>query len=302
MKSGRDWESISNIKLVLVSYLNTYPLVWGLKKLFKKGKGPEIILCPPSHGSRLLMEGKVDIALVPSITYLNCNTPFEVLPFGIISRKEVDTVLLVGNASIENWERIFLDEDSLSSIELTKILFQIKNRKIEFIDGIREIENLDENSGALIIGNKCFKWAQNFSWCYDLSKLWFDFTGLPFVFAIVLARPEIGKDYLLTAYDLIDKVIRVGIENIAQVVEDWLLEYPHEIKLKKRSYYYSYLKNKIFYNINREAILGLKKFYSINKKILPEEKAIKLSNEYFRMYDPAFGKESDSIKGKDENS
>ena len=126
IKSGKNWESvynISNIKLVLVSYLNSYPLVWGLKKLFKKNKGPEIILCPPSIGSKLLIEKKADIALVPSITYLTCDIPFEILPFGIISRKDVDTVLLVGNSPMENWEKIFLDEDSLSSVELTKIIF-----------------------------------------------------------------------------------------------------------------------------------------------------------------------------------
>ncbi|MBW1679402.1 MAG: hypothetical protein JRJ08_04550, partial [Deltaproteobacteria bacterium] len=85
MKSGRVWELNSDkLKIVLVSYLNTYPIVWGLKQLARRYK-QEIILCPPSQCSRSLMEGRTGLALVPAITYLTCDLPFDILPYGIIS-------------------------------------------------------------------------------------------------------------------------------------------------------------------------------------------------------------------------
>jgi len=282
MKSGKVWELSSNkINIVLVSYLNTYPIVWGLKKLKEKYQ-PKIILCPPSQCSRLIIEKKTDIALVPAITYITSDHSFEILPYGIISKKEVDTVLLVGNTPLENWEKVLLDEDSLTSIELVKIFFRLKNLKTKFISGIKGIDKLDRKTGALLIGNKCFQLSSHFTKVYDLSQLWFDLTGLPFVFALFLVRSEIDRNSLLHACWIIREAIDIGLKNLHQVIEDWLKENPHELKLKEKAYYYDYLKNKISYHLSSDALEGLKKFYEKCEVNIPLEKKKKLSLDYFR--------------------
>jgi len=292
MKSGRVWKLGSDkLKIVLVSYLNTYPIVWGLKQLDKRYKS-RIIFCPPSQCSRLLIEGKTNIALVPAITYLASDQPFEILPYGIISKQEVDTVLLVGNTPLENWKKVLLDEDSLTSVELVKIFFRLKNHKVEFISGIKGIDKLDNKTGALIIGNKCFQLSSHFSRIYDLSKIWFDLTGFPFVFAIFLARSETDKIALLHAYRMIKEAIHFGLKNLNQVIEDWLKENPQEVNLKEKTYYYDYLKNKISYNLSPDAIKGLKKFYEKCEKALPLDKEERLSIVYFRQFYSSLGNNS----------
>jgi len=287
MKSGKVWESPSEpLKIVLVSYLNTYPVVWGLKKLYKKYDTLQITLCPPSECSRaLLEEKKIDAALVPSITYLNSDIPFEILPFGIIAHKEVDTVLLTGNSPLEEWETVLLDNDSLTSRQLTKILFRLRNFTPQFKSGIEEIERIDNKTGALIIGNKCFHLASRFKYSYDLSRLWFEQTGLPFVFALFLARPTTNKKKFLSAAFMIKEAIHCGMDNLEEVIETWMEENAHEDTLKDRAYYYDYLKNKIAYDLTPEAIRGLEQFYRYSEKRLPPEKAGCLKPEYFSQFD-----------------
>ncbi|MCD6352903.1 MAG: menaquinone biosynthesis protein [Proteobacteria bacterium] len=273
------------LKIVLVSYLNTYPIVWGLKKLYKKYDKLDIKLCPPSQCSRALLEDdEIDAALVPSITYLNSDFPFEILPFGIIANKEVDTVLLAGNSPLEEWKTVLLDNDSLTSVQLTKILFRLKNLTPQFKSGIKEIESLDDKSGALIIGNKCFRLASRFTCIYDLSKLWFELTKLPFVFALFLAKPATSKKKLLSCYLMIKEAIHCGLENLDEVIETWMKENHHEEKLKDRSYYYDYLKNKISYDLTPKTILGLEQFYNYCEKGLPPDKANRLKPDYFSQF------------------
>ena len=287
MKSGRTLESPSDpLKIVLVSYLNTYPIVWGLKKLYKKYDKLDIMLCPPSQCSRALLEDdEIDAALVPAITYLNSDIPFEILPFGLIANKEVDTVLLAGNSPLEEWKTVLLDNDSLTSVQLTRILFRLKNLAPQFKSGIKEIESLDNKSGALMIGNKCFRLASRFRYIYDLSKLWFELTELPFVFALFLAKPETSKKKFLRASLMIKEAIHCGLKNLDEVIKTWMKENAHEEKLKDRSYYYDYLKNKISYDLTPKAILGLEQFYNYCEKRLPPEKANRLKPDYFSQFD-----------------
>ncbi|HRR05622.1 MAG TPA: hypothetical protein P5325_02355, partial [Candidatus Woesebacteria bacterium] len=229
---------------------------------------------------KLLLD-KVAVALVPSITYLNSPLSFEILPFGIVANKEVDTVLLVGNRPLEEWKTVFLDSDSLTSVQLTKILFRLKNLFPRFIDGIGGIRNLDSYCGALIIGNKCFDLASRFSMVYDLSKIWFDLTQLPFVFALFLVHPQADQAILGEAYLIIKTAVELGLKNLDQVVEDWIKENPRESKEKDFEYYYDYLKNKISYFLTPEAILGLKEFFKQCEKKLAPEKEARLTPEYF---------------------
>ena len=282
MKFGTASEFPSDrLRIVLVSYLNTYPIVWGLKKI-EGNYQPEIILIPPAQCTQALLTDKVSVALVPSITYLNSSLAFELLPFGIVTHKQVDTVLLVGNRPVEEWETVFLDSDSLTSVQLAKILFRLKKLSPHFISGIERIERLGDQSGALIIGDKCFTLAPRFSMVYDLSNVWSDLTGLPFVFALFLVHPLCERAGLKEAYHMIKKAIELGINNLDQVIEDWCEENLQERNQKDHAYYYDYLKNKISYFLFPEALRGLREFFQKCEKQLPPEKQARLTPEYFQ--------------------
>ena len=282
MKFGTASESSSNrLRIALVSYLNTYPIVWGLKKIADHYH-PDIILAPPAQCTQTLLLDKVEVALVPSITYLHSGLAFELLPFGIVTHKQIDTVLLVGNRPCEEWKTVFFDTDSLTSVQLAKILFRFKKLSPHFISGIEEIEHLGDQAGALIIGDKCFTLASQFSMVYDLSKMWSELTGLPFVFALFLVHPRCEKARLEKVYLMLKEAIEVGINNLNYVIEEWCNENPRERNQKDHAYYFDYLKNKISYFLTPEALLGLREFFQKCEKQLPPEKEARLSPEYFQ--------------------
>ena len=282
MKSGTVSVSPSKQRrVVLVSYLNTYPIVWGLKKIADNYQ-PEIILATPAHCTQMLLLNKVEVALVPSITYLHSGLSFELLPFGIVAYKEIGTVLLVGNRPLEEWKTVLLDNDSLTSVQLAKVVLRLKNLSPHFISGIEGIEHLGDQSGALIIGDKCFSLASRFSMVYDLSKIWFDLTGLPFVFALFLVHPQSAKASLQENFLMIKEAIEVGLENLDHVIEEWCNENPQERNQKDHAYYYDYLKNKISYFLTPDAILGLREFFKKCEHQLPLEKEARLTPEYFQ--------------------
>ena len=282
MKFGTVSESPSDrLRVVLVSYLNTYPIVWGLKKIADNYQ-PDIILAPPAQCTQALLLDKVSVALVPSITYLHSRLAFELLPFGIVTQKQIDTVLLVGNRPFEEWKTVFLDIDSLTSVQLAKILFRFKKLSPHFISGIEGIEHIGDQSGALIIGDKCFTLASQFSMVYDLSKVWSELTGLPFVFALFLVHPQCERARLNEAYLMIKEAIEVGIKNLDHVIEEWCKENPQERNQKDHAYYYDYLKNKISYFLTPEALLGVRKFFEKCEEQLSPEKEARLTPEYFQ--------------------
>ncbi|MBN2469041.1 MAG: menaquinone biosynthesis protein [Deltaproteobacteria bacterium] len=275
---------LNKFNLVLVSYLNTYPIVWGLRRLERRYQ-PMAKLCPPSQCTRALIEGFADLALVPSITLLKYPQSFEVLPLGIVAEREVDTVLLVGNSPLEAWKIVLLDNDSLTSVQLTKILFRLKNLTPVFIRGLGGIESLDHETGALMIGNKCFHLASRFTYRYDLSRMWFDLTGLPFVFALFLFKPTSDRETLVNAYEMISEAITCGLANLDQVIDDWMKEDHSNEVIRDRAYYHDYLTNKISYPLTLRAIQGLKKFYDYCEEALPPEKAGRLTRDYFHHFD-----------------
>jgi len=284
MKFGTVSESPSDrLRIVLVSYLNTYPIVWGLKKIANYQSG--IILAPPAQCTQALLLEKVGVGLVPSITYLHSTLAFGLLPFGIVTHKQIDTVLLVGNRPFEEWKTVFLDTDSLTSVQLAKILFRLKKLSPHFISGIEGIEHLGDQSGALIIGDKCFTLASRFSMVYDLSKVWSELTGLPFVFALFLVHPQCERARLQEAYLMIKEAIEVGIKSLDRVIEEWCNENPQERNQKDHAYYYDYLKNKISYFLTPEALLGVRKFFEKCEEQLPPKKKARLTPEYFHALD-----------------
>lgn len=274
------------LRIALVSYLNTYPLVWGLRHLASAEK-PEMVLAPPSQCSVLLLSGSVQLALVPSITFLTSEPCFEVLPFGIISHGEVDTVLLAGNSPMEAWDTIYLDEDSLTSVQLARILVAEKKLQPRFLSGLPPLDILGERTGVLMIGNKCFQLAAGFRHCYDLSHLWFELTGLPFVFALFLADPQIPHFHLSGTCQLLQEAVRLGAEHLTEVVEDWLAEHPEEKPLKPKDYYYEYLARKISYALTPGALAGLRTFYEKSGREFAAPKRERLTPEYFCRLDPA---------------
>ena len=110
----------------------------------------------------------------------------------------------------------------------------------------------------LLIGDKVFDHEGLFAYTYDLAEEWKTLTGLPFAFALWVARKG-------TSYELIDALERsltLGVESIYEaIVENGFDRKPYDA--------YDYLTHNIDFIFNAEKHAALQKFWNSGIRITP---------------------------------
>ena len=238
-------------KVSAVSYLNTVPFIYGLKSS-KIYEDIELQLNYPSICAKKLINDEVDIALVPVVVLKSCPSFNIVTDYCISADGSVDTVCLYSNVSLNNIEDIYLDYQSKTSVELLKILCKeywkispnFKNSKIGFEEKVKD------NTAALIIGDRAFAANGKYKYIYDLSQVWKQMTGLPFVFACWISNKEIDEYFLYEFH----QSLKLGIENIEESIRIESINYSHCDNPKE------YLNRKISYILDEEKRTGMELF------------------------------------------
>ena len=111
------------MRISAISYLNTAPLMWD----FDHGLVPdgfEISYTIPSQCAHELQNGKADIGIIPAAAYAAI-PDLSVLPgVAIASKRAVRSILLVSNQPLDQIRSVALDSSSLTSVALTRVLFE----------------------------------------------------------------------------------------------------------------------------------------------------------------------------------
>jgi chorismate dehydratase len=181
---------VTPLRLGAVSYLNTKPLVFGLKA---RGDQFTLRFDVPAKCAELLHEGRVDLGLIPAIEYLR--GAYAIVPdVSIASDGDVATVAVFTRTPIERVKTLALDLSSRTSVALTRILCA-KKWKIDpkFTPAEPNLEAmLRRADAALVIGDPAFAidvHKHNVK-KIDLGAEWKALTGLPFVYAMWVGRPD----------------------------------------------------------------------------------------------------------------
>jgi len=180
------------IRYASVPYLNAKPLLEGLESEV----GP-VALAVPAELTRRLARGEVDVALAPVVAAFE--TPgLTIVEAGAIATKgAVGSVLLFSRVPPQEARIVALDESSRTSAALTRVLFRFRwNASPRFVSRPPDpdLTHLSADA-ALLIGDPAMvaRWAGPPP--IDLGHEWCEWTGLPFVFAVWLARtPEIARE------------------------------------------------------------------------------------------------------------
>lgn len=178
-----------------VSFLNTRPMIHGLD-------GRDDITLKPDVPSRLLgglESGKVDLALCPVIDYQRSKTPLQVVPVGCIaSPARTLTVRLFSRVPFDKATVVHADTDSHTSVALLRVILHgVFSRDVTvkpwpavaacgFV-GDEDVQTL------LLIGDKVITSpppADQYPHELDLGEAWNRWTGLPFVFAVWMAKQD----------------------------------------------------------------------------------------------------------------
>lgn len=176
------------MRLGVVSYLNTLPLVAGLDRI----PGVELVPDVPARLADRLVAGETDLSLCSVIDHQRSLEPLELVPVGQIGCEgETRTVALFSRVPVDRLEEVACDVESHTSVALLRVLLAerhgVRPRFRPFVEG-------DATPDAmLLIGDKVARLAPPASshpHRIDLGVEWLELTGLPFVFAAWFRRAE----------------------------------------------------------------------------------------------------------------
>jgi chorismate dehydratase len=176
------------VRIGAVNYLNTRPLIYQLEELAPEA---ELVLDVPSRLADLLAEGQLDVALIPVVEYFRAGTYTIVPDIAIASRGPVLSVTLFSRVPWSEIRRVALDEGSRTSAALAQILLRKRHGVDPEIEPLAMSETAEERDAdaVLLIGDRAMRAClPGFRHAFDLGQEWFDWTGLPCVYAVWAVR------------------------------------------------------------------------------------------------------------------
>ena len=248
MKSGA-------LRIGAVAYLNARPLIFSLARCAPRA---EIVVDLPSRLADALAAGELDVAMIPSIEYARHPGYTIVSDACIACDGPVRSVKLYSRVPIERIRTLALDEGSRTSAALTRILlkerFGINPATCPLPIGT-QVDAISSDA-AVVIGDRGMLPANGeFHTVWDLGEEWSGWTGLPFVFAMWIARPGVDLRgwgvILAAAHD--DGLTR--LEEIARL-DAPALGIPQADCL-------SYLRDHLRFHLGDRQRQGLQKFYEL---------------------------------------
>ncbi|MDI9358679.1 MAG: menaquinone biosynthesis protein [Phycisphaerales bacterium] len=233
------------------TYRNVAPLMYGIKSLNQMNGLVQLVESYPSDIAHLFKQQQLDIALMPVGYIRHLSNNYRIISdYCIGSREAVASVCLFSKVSLENITKVYLDYQSETSNQLIKILFhELWKKEVVFenINYDKDIHQLEQQAGILVIGDRALKKRLQMPFCVDLGLSWYQLTGLPFTWAVWVTALPISHD--LT--EELNKVFSAGLQHIDAIAQAHYLE-----DYDMRTYY---TKN-IYYNFDSLQKQGMERY------------------------------------------
>ncbi len=220
------------LKLGHIVYSNCFPVHAGI--LTKKVEFPfKIVEGIPTELNRCLVEGKIDVSPSSSIEYAMNPGKYRILPgFSITSKSRAMSIILESKVPLAELDRktVALTTASATSIVLLRIILELfEGVSPDFMQYEQGVEEpYDTADAVLTIGDLALKRAAapRFPHVYDLGELWYNKTGLPFVFAIwqVNYRKNMEQD-LARLYDALMESKQYGMSRLTELAEHHAVDF-----------------------------------------------------------------------------
>lgn len=173
--------ALAGLRIGCVQYLNSKPLI--------EAYPCEVTFDHPSHLARALAAGELDAALVPIFEALGPRPYAAVDRVAIACDGPVYSVFLSYEGELAGIKTVELDSASLTSVHLVQVLLrEFHGLTPAFVPTQKGAE------ARLLIGNQAIQYrgaAPRGVRYLDLGEEWKKQTGLPFVFAVWLLRPNL---------------------------------------------------------------------------------------------------------------
>ncbi len=204
------------LRIGAVNYLNTKPLIYDLGRLAPRA---ELVLDYPSRLADDLAQGRLDVALIPSVEFFRDPGYTAVSDACIACRGPVLSVKLFGRKPVQQIRTLALDEGSRTSVVLVQILLAERYGLAPRLEPLPVAASLDDTGAdaVLLIGDRAMHSPPGkFAFVWDLGDEWCRFANLPFVFAMWTARSTTDLDALETTLALARDEGLAHLDEIAQ--------------------------------------------------------------------------------------
>jgi len=175
---------LNSLRIGCVKYLNARPLI--------RGWPGNVEFDHPAALCHRLAEGQLDVALVSSFEFLR-NPIYRIVDaVSISSDGPVYSVVVAHRGEFSDIEEIELDPASTTAVNLLRCLLAELGLTPRLVGS--SSETAEQSRARLIIGDQAIRFRQNHGdgfQFWDLGEQWKKLTGLPFVYALWLIRPEI---------------------------------------------------------------------------------------------------------------
>jgi chorismate dehydratase len=286
---------VTKLRISIVQYLNTAPLVWGFTNGPLRGKY-ELSFTVPSQCAEQLRSGRAEVAIIPAIEYQRIDDLVILPDMAIASKKHVRSLLIVSKKPIEQVRRFALDCSSRSTQALVRILCAEKWKIApEFFEAPPDLgKMLQQADAALLIGDPALRIslaiekdslgdAEGQTVCpaatlgvtgaellyvYDVVGEWRSLTGLPAVLAVWAARRDIATSEVAADFAASGKF---GLSQISEITFDAA----RELELPQRALEL-YLRHNIDFSLDPENRQGLELYYDYAARLglIPEARPI----------------------------
>jgi chorismate dehydratase len=271
---------LPKLRISIVQYLNTAPLVWGFTNGALRGKY-DLSFTVPSLCAEALRSGAADIAIIPAIEYQRISN-LAVLPdLAIASKNRVRSLLIIAKKPIAQVRSIALDRGSRSTQALTRILcaehWKITPTFFEAPPNLNDM--LEEADAALLIGDPALRLsiaieressagASGQTACqaptlgistaetlyvHDVVEEWRNLTGLPAVLALWAARNDVANPEVISDFTASRDF---GLAHIAEIC----LDAARALELPQQALE-SYLRHNIDFTLGAENRSGLELYF-----------------------------------------
>ncbi|HSU29359.1 MAG TPA: MqnA/MqnD/SBP family protein, partial [Chitinophagaceae bacterium] len=150
---------MDKIRVGVVNYLNTRPLVYGLERP-PINEQLELVSDYPSRLADLLLEKKIDIGLVPVTVIPRLKDCHIVGNYCIGTEGEIASVALFSEVPLREIKKVYLDYQSRTSVALLKYLMKESwDIDPELVDATDENfrKEIRGTTAGLVIGDRAFE-------------------------------------------------------------------------------------------------------------------------------------------------
>ena len=234
---------LGKIKVGIVNYLNTKPLLFGLQKEPIKNQ-IELIGDYPAKVAQMLLENEIDIGLVP-VAILSKLPEYHIVGnYCIGTEGEIASVALFSDVPMNEIKKVYLDYQSRTSVALLKYLMkEYWGINPELVEAKNEnyLDEIKGTTAGLVIGDRAFQQRKVSTFIYDLGSEWRAITGLPFVFAAWVSTKPLPENFIkefdqsnTLGLGYIDEVVRMNPFELFDLSKYYKMHLSYTLDARKR--------------------------------------------------------------------